>query len=338
VLFSFFLGVSRASRTGLKTGHYAELGLARSWEVHVSGFAWIRRARRAVGHYRGQLKLRLPLVYYENMARLIETKEWAKLVESVASGGYVDFGPVFQIRRDEDIADLAAILAGKPCVARDSALQLLFALCMQNDPHVRPENFRRLCPALKEYVVEGYPEKKLGQSAWTFWRKIDPAESGEYLREWVKQNGISESNATRVTIDLTFGNEESIALLRRYAERNPGIELAKPAELALARSASDWNKKLQESGRQWREKRNYGLLVDLTNELVDRPFSLREDVFVSTILKVIGEPDAFGELSPTGDKSSYTYFSKDKGKQTGYLYLEADKQGKVTAWRLDNIS
>jgi hypothetical protein len=31
-------------------------------------------------------------------------------------------------------------------------------------------------------------------------------------------------------------------------------------------------------------------------------------------------------------------FSKDQEQQTGYLYLEVDKQGKVTGWKLDNIS
>jgi|SRR5882724_4644118 len=98
------------------------------------------------------------------MPKLIETDEWAKLVEGVASG-YVNFGPVFQLRKKEDIADLAGLVTGEPGVARDCRLQVLFALCMQNDQHVRPENFRHLCPALKEYVVEGYPEKKLGQSA-----------------------------------------------------------------------------------------------------------------------------------------------------------------------------
>jgi hypothetical protein len=80
---------------------------------------------------------------------------------------------VFQLQEKEDVADLAALVNGESSVARDAALQVLFALCMQNNWHVRPENFRHLCPALKEHVVEGYPEKKLGQSAWTFWRRID---------------------------------------------------------------------------------------------------------------------------------------------------------------------
>jgi|HubBroStandDraft_2_1064218.scaffolds.fasta_scaffold335793_1 hypothetical protein len=210
------------------------------------------------------------------MPKLIETDEWTKLVESVASGGYVNFGTVFQLQEKEDIADLASLVNGEPGVARDAALQVLFALCMQNNWHVRPENFRYLSSALKEYVVEGYPEKKLGQSAWAFWRRIDPDASAEYLREWVKPNGISESNATRITIDLTFGDEESIAMLRNDAQTDPGVTLAAGVQLALERAAADWPRKLEKRGREWREKRDYATLVYLATH-IDRPGAIPTD-------------------------------------------------------------
>ena len=263
------------------------------------------------------------------MPKLIDTDEWSKLVEGVASGGYVDFGPVFKLQEREDLADLAGLVTGEPGVTRDAALQVLFALCMQNDRHARPETFRQLCPALKEYVVEGYPEKKLGQSAWTFWRKIDPETSADYLREWVKRNGISERNATRITIDLTFGNEESIAMLRNYAQANPGVTLPAGVQLALERTAPDWQEKLEKRGREWREKRDYATLDYLATQLVD--WAPPQPIPVSKILEVMGEPDSLVDRC-------YTFFSKDQGKQTGYLYLEVDKQGKVTGWKLDNIS
>jgi hypothetical protein len=263
------------------------------------------------------------------MPKLIETDECTKVVEGVASGGYVNFGPVFQLREKEDIVDLAALVNGEPGAARDAALQALFALCKQNNRHVRPENFRHLCIGLKEYVVQGYPEKKLGQSAWTFWRMIDPGATAEYLREWVKHNGISESNATRITIDLTFGDEESIAMLRNYAQTNPGVTLAAGVQLALERTAADWQKKLENRGRECRGKRDYATLVYLTTQLLDRvPYQL---VPAANILEVMGEPDSLVDRC-------YTFHSKDKEKQTGYLYFEADKQGNVTGWKLDNIS
>jgi hypothetical protein len=263
------------------------------------------------------------------MPKLIETDEWAKLVKGVASGAYVDFGPVFQLQDKQDIADLAALVTGEPGLARDAALQVLFALCMQNNRDARPEDFRHLCPALKAYVVEGYPEKKLGQSAWTFWRSIDPDASAEYLREWVKRNGIPESSATRITIDLTFGNEKSMVLLRNYAEANPGVALAAGVQLALERTAAGWQEKLEKRGREWQKKRDYATLVYLTTQLIDRvPY---QPIPVSKIVEVMGEADAVVDRC-------YTFFSKDNEKQTGYLYLETDKQGTVTGWKLDNIS
>ena len=204
-----------------------------------------------------------------------------------------------------------------------------FALCMQNDPHVRPENSWHLCPALKEYVVEGYPEKKLGQSAWTFWQKIDTDASAEYLREWVKPNGISESNATRITIGWTFGNEESIAMVRDYAQANPGVPLPAGVQLALERTAADWQEKLGKRGREWQEKRDFATLDYLATQLID--WAPSQPIPVSKILEVMGEPDLLVDRC-------YTFFSKDQGKQTGYLYLEVDNQGKVTGWKLDNIS
>jgi hypothetical protein len=147
--------------------------------------------------------------------------------------------------------------------------------------------------------------EKLGQSAWTFWRRIDRDASAEYLREWVKRNGISESNATRITIDLTFGDEESIAMLRNYAQTNPGVTLAAGVQLALQRTAADWPRKLGKRGREWREKRDYATLVYLATQLRDRvPY---QPIPVSKILEVMGEPDSL--VDPC-----YTFFSKDKEK------------------------
>jgi len=63
--------------------------------------------------------------------------------------------------------------------------------------------------------------------------------------------------------------------------------------------------------------------------LIDRqPF---EKIPVSKIVDVLGEPDSL-----VGN--CYTYLSKDKERQTGFLFLEVDKEGKVKGWKLDNIS
>jgi hypothetical protein len=268
------------------------------------------------------------------MTKLVETQEWAKLVEGQARGDRVDIWSVFGLLRkgpdkSEDITDLAALLTGEAGAARDVALKILFALCMDNDPDVRPANFRQLCPALKEYVVNGYPGKALAGSAWTFWRKIDPEAAGEYLREWVKRNGIPEGYEARIAIDLTFGNEESMAIVRSFAETHPNVPLGKGVEHALERTAADWPAKLAKLGREWREKREYATLVYLTTQLIDRqPF---EKIAVSRIVDVLSEPDSL-----VGN--CYTYVSKDEERQTGFLFLEVDREGKVTGWKLDNIS
>lgn len=263
------------------------------------------------------------------MRRLIETEEWAKLVGNEARGGRAETWSALALKKKEDIADLAALVTGEPGAARDVALRILFVACMNGDPDARPDNFKQLCPALKEYVVAGYPGNQLSESAWTLWRKIDANAAGEYLREWVKQNGIPEGYAARVACDLTFGNEESIAMVRSYAEAHPGAALGKGVELALERTAADWPAKLAERGREWREKREYNTLVYLTIQLIDRmPYM---PVPVAKIAEVLGEPDSLVDRC-------YTYFSKNKEKQTGYLFLEVDKDGKVTGWKLDNIS
>jgi hypothetical protein len=263
------------------------------------------------------------------MAKLIQSDAWAKFLQEIASGGYVDFGPVFQITEEPDIADLSAIVTGEAGTPRDAALQILFALCMQNNRHVRPANFRHLCPALKEYVVEGYPAKKLAQSAWTFWRQIDPDASAGYLREWVRRNGIPEGNAERLTIDLTFGNKESFEMLKSYAKANPHVKLCKTVENALERNASDWEKTLEKYGEQWQKKRDYATLDHLTTQLVERMTC--EEVLVSKIVEVLGQPDSLVS-------GCYTFYSKNEEKQTGFLYLETDKQGRVTGWKLDTVS
>jgi hypothetical protein len=260
------------------------------------------------------------------MAKLIETDEWTRLVEGLARGGNADFRPVWKLQKKEDFADLAALVLGEPGNSRDAALQVLFSLCMQNNPNVRAADFQHLCPALKEYVTAGYPANRLSQSAWTFWRKIDSDTAAQYLREWVKKNGIPEAHAARVACDLTFGNEASMAMVRSYAQAHPEVALGKSVEMALDRTAPDWAEKLKRCGREWRDKREKQMLVYLTTQVIDRePYV---PIPVSTILAVMGEPDSLVDRC-------YTYFSRDEGRQSGCLFLEADKDGRVTGWQLD---
>ena len=83
------------------------------------------------------------------------------------------------------------------------------------------------------------------------------------------------------------------------------------------------------SSKRGREKRDYATLDYLATQLIDSAPS--QPIPVLKILEVMGEPDSLVDRC-------CTFFSKDQGKQTGYLYLEVDNQGKVTGWKLDNIS
>lgn len=266
------------------------------------------------------------------MAKLIDSDVWAAFVRNAARGGSVDFRPVFQVKEAQDIPDLCHLLIGEKGSARDAALRLLFALCMSNDKDVRPSDLGHLCAPLKEYVVDGYPEKMLSQSAWTFWRRIDPEASAEYLREFVKSHVIGDANFERVTIDLTFGNAESLAHLRQLVRANPNIEPCKAVMNALDRSDSGLKKKLAKLGSQWRKKRDYETLEYLTNQTIEQAAPGMLDA--SSIVKLLGKPDSLVS-------GCYTFFSHDgqkKKARNGFLYFETDANGKVTGCKLERTS
>ena len=52
---------------------------------------------------------------------------------------------------------------------------------------------------------------------------------------------------------------------------------------------------------------------------------------VAKIVEIMGAPD-----SHVGN--SHTFISKEHEKQTDFLYLEVNKEEKVTGWKLDHIS
>jgi hypothetical protein len=266
------------------------------------------------------------------VARLIDSDAWAAFVRDAAKGGSVDFRPVFQMKKAQDVADLCQLLMGKAGNTRDAALRFLFALCMHNDPNVRPGSLGHLCAPLKEYVFDGYPEKLLGQSAWTFWRRIDPGAAAEYLRTFVKSHVIGETNFERITIDLTFGNAESLALLREVVQANANLKPCKTVTNPLDRSDSEWKKKAARLGSQWRKKRDYSTLEYLTNQTIEQAAPGTLDA--SSIVKLLGEPDSL-----VG--GCYTFFSNDGTKKkvrNGFLYFEADAKGKITGCKLERTS
>jgi hypothetical protein len=86
--------------------------------------------------------------------------------------------------------------------------------------------------------------------------------------------------------------------------------------------------KFLKRGREWREKRDYATLDYLTTQLIDRvPY---QPIPVSKIVEVMARPTRW---------STVATLSFQKIRKNGPdIYLETDKQGKVTGWKLDKFS
>jgi hypothetical protein len=164
----------------------------------------------------------------------------------------------------------------------------------------------------------------MGQQAVTVWQRIDHQGAAEFVNQSIDNHELTDANRIRVTMDLSFGNEESFARLRRYAKKHPDLPLAGNADLVLERTAPDWKAKAEEYGRRWRELRDCRTLLHLTNQLVDR--RPREDSWISEILEIMGEPDSAVD-------GCYIYFTKPEFG--GSLFLQTDRTGKVVGWKLD---
>jgi hypothetical protein len=259
------------------------------------------------------------------MAEIVKSELWEKFVAEVARGAPASQFQVAERVDEGDWNDFRKLVSSESGAQRDAALMMLFLRCVRRHPPGRSEADQRLCPALRAIVVESYPLGKPAQQAIKLWQHIEPEEAATFVNEWVDRNGITEAVAQRVTLDLSSGNKESFARLRRFAESNPGATLAGNAQLVLERTAPDWKEKLKAYGREWREKRDCRTLLHLTNQLVAR--MPREDAYIAELMEVMGEPDSVVDRC-------YTYFTKEEFH--GWLYLETDKQGKVTGWKLEN--
>jgi hypothetical protein len=258
------------------------------------------------------------------MAELTKSEAWKKFVEQVAERGV---GNYFALPdADEcDVEDLKTVITNETGAKRLAAVQVLYHKCMGYDRSFDLKAAGPICPAIAEVVEQGYPMAKWSQNAMSVWQRIDAERAANFVNAWVDRNGIPEAAVFRVTLDLSFGNNESLARLRRFAQNNHEAKLAGNAKLVLDRTAPAWSEKLKDYGRQWREKRDCRTLLYLTNQLVDaRP---RADAYIADIVAAMGEPD-----SATG--SCYIYLTKPEFQ--GYLYLETDKNGKVTGWKLEN--
>jgi hypothetical protein len=226
---------------------------------------------------------------------------------------------------ERDVEDLKTLIINETGAQRLAAVQVLYQKwCIVYDQSFDLKAAGPICPAIAGIVEQGYPMARWSQIAMTLWQRIDAESAANFVNAWVDRNGIPEAAVFRLTLDLSFGNNESLARLRRFAQNNHEAKLAGNAKLVLERTAPDWSENLKEYGRQWREKRDCRTLLYLTNQLVAvRP---RADAYIADIVAAMGEPDSAWD-------SCYIYNTKPEFH--GYLYLETDQTGKVTGWKLE---
>lgn len=262
------------------------------------------------------------------MPRLTESGLWASYGDEYAQGRYLSSLWKLLPTIDElDVRCLFELLPSASTSQRAAAVHALVVLYSNGDKRFfgQIEKLREFCPHLRTVAADGYPFGKPCHNAVFVWFGLDQKSAAEFVNEWVDQNGITEATAQQVTLHLSFGNQESVARLRRFAEANPQIKLVANAILVFERTAPDWPEKLKQYGREWREKRDCRTLLHLTNQLVDR--RPREDAYISQILEVLGPPDSLVDRC-------YTYLTKPEFQ--GSLFLEADHNGKIVGWKLDN--
>jgi len=262
------------------------------------------------------------------MSGLIKSELWASYCDEYAQGRYISsFWKLLPAIDEQDVADFFELLAGASESQRAAAAHALVVLYSHGDKRFfgQIEKLRKLVPQLRKAAADGYPFGKQCHSAVFVWFGLDQESASEFVNEWVDRNGITEAAAQQVMLHLSFGNRESVARLRRFAEANPHIKPVANTIHVLERTAPDWPEKLKEYGRQWKERRDCQTLLHLTNQLVDR--RPREDAYISQVLDVLGPPDSL-----VG--GCYSYLTKPEFQ--GSLFLETDHNGKIVGWKLTN--
>lgn len=263
-----------------------------------------------------------------HMPRLTESELWASFCEELARGRYISsFWKLLPTIDEQDVSELFEFLPRASESQRAAAVHALVVLYSNGDRRFfgQIEKLRKFCPHLRTVAADGYPLEKQCHNAVFVWFGLDQESAAVFVNDWVDRNGITEATAREVTWHLSFGNRESVARLRRFAESNPLIKLVGNSILVLERTAPDWPEKLNEYGREWKEKRDCRTLRHLTNQLVDR--RPREDTYISQVLDVLGPPDSLVDRC-------YTYLTKPEFQ--GSLFLETDHNGKIVGWTLDN--
>lgn len=262
------------------------------------------------------------------MSEFIKKESWTKFCNEIAGGGYISSHlGVMQTLDADDVKHLCAVLTEEPGTRRNAALWLLVALSHQSSPLLRQDSgtTQKMVAGLWQIAEHDYPLGKWGQQAMTLWQRMEPEGAARFVNQWVDGHEITDTVRQRVTMDLSFGNQESFVRLRRYAESHPEVALTGNARLVLERTAPDWREKLAAYGLEWRERRDCSTLLHLTNQMVDR--RPREDAYIADIVAVMGEPDSLVD-------GCYTYLTRPEFQ--GYLFLDTDKTGKVVGWKLEN--
>jgi hypothetical protein len=262
------------------------------------------------------------------MSGLTKTELWASYCEEHAQGRYISsFWKLLPAIDQQDVSDFFELLSGGSESQRAAAVHALVVLYSHQDKCLfgQIEKVRTLLPHLRAAAADGYPLGKQCHGAVFVWFGLDQESASEFINEWVDQNEIAEATAQQVMLHLSFGNQESVARLRRIAESNSHIKPVANTIFVLERTAPDWPEKLKEYGRQWKERRDCRTLLHLTNQLIDR--RPREDAYISQVLDVMGPPDGLVDRC-------YTYLTKPEFQ--GSLFLETDHNGKIVGWKLDN--
>jgi hypothetical protein len=228
---------------------------------------------------------------------------------------------------EQDVIDFFEVLPAASESQRAAAVHALVVLYSQGDRRFlgQIDKLRKYSPHLQTVAADGYPFKKQCHNAVFVWFGLDLESAADFVNEWVDRNGIMESAAPQVTLHLSFGNRQSVARLRRFAESNAHMKIAGNAMLVLERTAPDWPEKLREYSKQWKEKRDCHTLLHLTNQLIDK--KPREDAYISQVLDVLGPPDSHVD-------GCYTFLTKPEFQ--GSLFLETDYKGKIVGWKLGN--
>lgn len=221
----------------------------------------------------------------------------------------------------KDVTELVTLSLTGSEHERDAAIRILKNVQQENPEMFTSVDMQRWLSALRATTVQFYPKTVLGTLSYSTLFGLDRRIAEEFLATECHLDGLSDSERRRVAKDLAHFSTNPGAIDRLRALASISDASGEEAKSLLEGMGFLSEERIRELAEAWREQRSPKALSDLYYKYITNiPAG---DFPLAKIVALLGPP--------TGQTKNAVWYEASPGTA---LYLEADENGNLSAFRL----